>query len=39
MKREQVLSSALRRTAAYGFDNGALVLKNKQGKTLLKAVK
>lgn len=39
MKREQALSSALRRTAAYEFDNGALVFKNKQGKTLLKAVK
>ena len=39
MKREQALSSTLRQTVAYEFDHDALVLKDKQGKTLLKAVK
>ncbi|MGF6146920.1 META domain [Kingella potus] len=39
MKREQALAAALEQTAAYAFDKGSLLLKDKQGNTLLKAVK
>ena len=39
MTREKIMIEALNRTAAYGFDNGALVLLDAQNKPLLKAVR